>query len=91
MPSFDMEDPRQVAIAASAGGSGLASLAMGRKRAGVDIGNLLIRYEGDPEGKHALLAGKMDEEKTPIVMDSMDFGKLDQDRWGLRDRTSNFI
>lgn len=81
MPLFDVADPRQLAVAASEGGTNLGKLASGRKRAGVDIGNLLIRYEGDSGGRYALGAGQMEEEKTPIAMESMDFSKIGRERW----------
>lgn len=84
MPSFDLADMRQIAAAASEGGPGLGKLATRVKR--TNLGGIFVRYDGQPDGKYALIAGEVEEEKTPIIMQPMDFDRVERMRkWDDRD------
>ncbi|KAL6857453.1 hypothetical protein ACO1O0_004888 [Amphichorda felina] len=88
MPKFDLADMRQVAAGASQGGSGLGGLAMGRMRK--NVGGIMVRYDGQPGGKYALVAGEEEEEveeKTPIISMAPDFHRVEGThvpRWNER-------
>lgn len=69
LPKFDMSDVRQIAMAASEGGKGLAELT--RSKRPTDVGKLMIRYEGDPDGRYAIIAGDPEKEETTPIMASV--------------------